>query len=206
MNKQGVLAVVSGFSGAGKGTLMKALLSRYDNYALSISATTRQPREGETDGREYFFVTTEQFEEMIEKGQLIEYARYVNHYYGTPRQYVMEQMADGKDVVLEIEIQGALKIREQFPEALLIFVVPPSGEELKKRLIGRGTESQEVIDARLHRASEEAEGMELYDYMLVNDDLDQAVEQMHQLIQSQRCRTARNPEFIRKIKEELKDF
>lgn len=206
MNKQGILVVVSGFSGAGKGTLMKALLSRYSNYALSVSATTRQPREGEQDGREYFFVTTEQFEDMIRKEQLVEYAKYVNHYYGTPKQYVMDQMAAGKDVVLEIEIQGALKVKEQFPEALLIFVVPPSGEELKKRLTDRGTESSDVIQARLHRASEEAEGMDVYDYMLVNDDLETAVEQMHWLIQSQHCRTNQNLEFIKKIKEELKQF
>ena len=133
-NGQGILVVVSGFSGAGKGTLMKALLEKYHNYALSISATTRSPREGEQDGREYFFVTRDKFESMIEEEELIEYAQYVNNYYGTPRQYVFQQMADGKDVILEIEIQGALKIKERFPEALLLFVMPPSADELKHRL------------------------------------------------------------------------
>ena len=144
MERQGILAVVSGFSGAGKGTLMKELLRRYDNYALSISATTRSPREGEVDGREYFFVSKERFQQMIEEGSLVEYAQYVNHYYGTPKEYVMRQMAQGKDVILEIEIQGALKVKKRFPEALLLFVTPPSAEELCRRLVGRGTETIEV--------------------------------------------------------------
>ena len=156
MERQGILAVVSGFSGAGKGTLMKELLRRYDNYALSISATTRSPREGEVDGREYFFVSKERFQQMIEEGSLVEYAQYVNHYYGTPKEYVMRQMAQGKDVILEIEIQGALKVKKRFPEALLLFVTPPSAEELCRRLVGRGTETIEVINARLRRAAEEA--------------------------------------------------
>ena len=149
MNEHGVLAVISGFSGAGKGTLMKALLEKYDNYALSISATTRNPREGEVDGREYFFVTEDRFKEMMEQDALIEYAQYVNHYYGTPKEYVLRQMEQGKDVLLEIEIQGALKVKERFPEAILIFVMPPNAEELKRRLIGRGTESMDVINACL---------------------------------------------------------
>lgn len=149
MNQQGILVVVSGFSGAGKGTLMKELLRRYDNYALSISATTRQPREGEVDGEDYFFVTREQFQQMIEDKQLVEYAQYVNHYYGTPREYVEKRMAEGKDVILEIEIQGALKVKKRFPDALLIFVTPPNAGELRRRLVGRGTETIEVINARL---------------------------------------------------------
>ena len=149
MSEQGILVVISGFSGAGKGTLLKAMMEKYHNYALSISATTRSPREGEQNGKEYFFVNRESFEKMIEEGQLIEYAQYVNNYYGTPRQYVFQQMADGKDVILEIEIQGALKIKEQFPEALLLFVMPPNADELKRRLVGRGTESTEVIELSL---------------------------------------------------------
>ena len=163
MDHQGILVVVSGFSGAGKGTLMKELLKRYDNYALSISATTRAPREGETDGKEYFFVSKEQFEKMRDEQKLIEYAQYVNHYYGTPKEYVEQKMAEGKDVILEIEIQGALKVKKRFPDALLLFVTPPSAEELRKRLVGRGTETLEVINARLARAAEEASGMEAYD-------------------------------------------
>ncbi len=206
MSDQGILAVVSGFSGAGKGTLMKALLEKHHNYALSISATTREPREGETDGREYFFVTKEAFEEMIQKGQLIEHAQYVNNYYGTPRQYVFQQMADGRDVILEIEIQGALKIKERFPEALLIFVMPPSADELKRRLVGRGTETMEVIDKRMRRAGQEAAGITSYDYILINDALDQCVEEMHQLIQAQHKRVSQNLEFIQQMKSELTDL
>lgn len=131
MDNQGVLAVISGFSGAGKGTLMRALLERYDNYALSISATTRAPREGEVDGREYFFKTREEFEQMIEHDELVEYAQYVGNYYGTPKEYVFSNLKAGKDVLLEIEIQGALKIKKKFPEAVLIFVTPPSAGSLE---------------------------------------------------------------------------
>ena len=204
MSEQGILVVVSGFSGAGKGTLIKAMLEKHHNYALSISATTRAPRQGEEDGREYFFVTCEKFEEMIREGQLIEYARYVENYYGTPRQYVFQQMADGKDVILEIEIQGALKIKERFPDALLLFVMPPSADELKRRLVGRGTETMEVIDQRLHRAAEEAEGMTSYDYILINDKVDTCVDAMHQLIQAQHRRVSGNLDFIQQMKSELK--
>ena len=204
MERQEILAVVSGFSGAGKGTLMKELLRRYDNYALSISATTRSPREGEVDGREYFFVSKERFQQMIEEGSLVEYAQYVNHYYGTPKEYVMRQMAQGKDVILEIEIQGALKVKKRFPEALLLFVTPPSAEELCRRLVGRGTETIEVINARLRRAAEEASGMEAYDYLLINDDIDRCVEEMHSLIQLQHRRTVYHLEFLNRMREELR--
>lgn len=203
MNHQGILVVVSGFSGAGKGTLMKELLKRYDNYALSISATTRAPREGETDGKEYFFVTKEQFEKMLDERKLIEYAQYVNNYYGTPKEYVEQKMAEGKDVILEIEIQGALKVKKRFPDALLLFVTPPSAEELRRRLVGRGTETLEVINARLARAAEEASGMEAYDYLLINDDLDRCVEEMHQLIQLQHRKTSYHLDFLSKMREDL---
>ena len=203
MKQQGILAVVSGFSGAGKGTIMKALMAKYDNYALSISATTRKPREGEEHGREYFFLSTEEFEELIANDQLIEHARYVSNYYGTPRSYVEEKMAEGKDVILEIEIQGALKVKEKFPETLLVFVVPPTAEELKKRLIGRGTETMEVIESRMDRAIEEAEEMEAYDYILVNESVDKAVEDLHNLIQSQHMKASINKARIQKMKEEL---
>ena len=203
MNHQGILVVVSGFSGAGKGTLMKELLKRYDNYALSISATTRAPREGETDGKEYFFVTKEQFEKMRDERKLVEYAQYVNNYYGTPKEYVEQKMAEGKDVILEIEIQGALKVQKRFPDALLLFVTPPSAEELRRRLVGRGTETLEVINARLARAAEEASGMEAYDYLLINDDLDRCVEEMHQLIQLQHRKTSYHLDFLSKMREDL---
>ena len=203
MNQQGILAVVSGFSGAGKGTLMKELLKRYDNYALSVSATTRQPREGEKDGEDYFFVSREYFQQMIEDGRLVEYAQYVNHYYGTPRDYVEKKMAEGKDVILEIEIQGALKVKKRFPDALLIFVTPPSAGELRRRLVGRGTETIEVINARLRRAAEEASGMEAYDYLLINDEIDACVEQMHQLITLQHSKTCYHLDFLSRMREEL---
>lgn len=201
--QHGVLAVVSGFSGAGKGTIMKALLEKYDNYALSISATTRDPRPGETDGREYFFITEQQFEKMIEQNQLIEYAKYVNHYYGTPRDYVESKMREGKDVILEIEIQGAMKVKEQYPDALLIFVVPPSAGELKNRLVNRGTETPEVIAKRLKRAREESDGMDSYEYILVNDQVDACVGDLHGLIRSMHLKASENQELVVRMKEEL---
>lgn len=203
MKRKGILMVVSGFSGAGKGTLMKKLLDTYDNYALSISMTTRQPREGEKDGVDYFFSTKEDFEKKIEEKGLLEYAKYCDNYYGTPRAYVEEQLESGKDVILEIEIQGALHIKEQFPEALLLFVTPPSMAELKRRLEGRGTETPEVIRKRLLRAGEEAAGIESYDYVVVNDDLQQCVEEIHRIVESSRNTPGRNAEFIKQIKEEL---
>lgn len=205
MKTQGILIVVSGFSGAGKGTLMKALMNRYhERYALSVSATTRNPREGEKNGVEYFFRTKEEFEKMIAKDDLIEYAMYVGNYYGTPKAYVEEQLRAGKDVILEIEIQGALKVKEKFPNTLLLFVTPPSAEELRKRLEGRGTETQEVIDGRMKRAIEEAEYMDQYDYLVVNDELDVCVEEMHHLIQGEHERCFRNQTFIEHMKRELK--
>ena len=204
MDRKGILVVVSGFSGSGKGTLMKALVEKYHQYALSISATTRQPRPGEENGREYFFVTREAFQKMAEENALIEYAQYVENYYGTPREYVEKQLASGRDVILEIEIQGALRIKEQYPDALLLFVTPPSAEELKHRLTNRGTESAEVIEARLKRAAEEAEGVEAYDYIVVNDDLEACTERLHQLIEAQHSRTSLQKEFLNRIRAELK--
>ena len=205
MSKQGILTVVSGFSGAGKGTLMKALLNRYD-YGLSISATTRAPRVGEEDGLEYFFLTRECFESMIEQGELIEWAEYVGNYYGTPKKYVEEQLAAGKDVILEIEVQGAFHIREQFPDALLLFITPPNAIELRNRLVHRGTESMDKIEKRLNRASEEAVFMKQYDYIVVNDDLDECVEHLNEIIKSEHSRTLRNDSFIEKMSNELNVF
>ena len=203
---KGILTVLSGFSGAGKGTAMKRLMEKYDDYALSISATTRNPREGEVDGREYFFKATEEFEKMIAQDELIEYARYVNHYYGTPRSYVEEQLENGKDVILEIEIQGALKVKEKFPDTLLVVITPPSAKELRRRLIGRGTESMEVIEQRLARAKEEAEGIDDYDCLIVNDDLESCVDELHSVIQNEKKKVARNGEFISKIRKELNEL
>ena len=204
---KGILLVLSGFSGSGKGTVMKEIMKKYsDRYALSISATTRSPRQGETDGVEYFFKTREEFEEMIAKDELIEYAQYVSNYYGTPKAYVQEQLNAGKDVILEIEIQGALKIKEKFPDTLLLFMTPPSAEALKKRLIGRGTESMEVIQARLKRAIEEAEGIEKYDYLIINDDLEECVERFHSIVTNEHERVSRNEENIANMRSQLAAF
>ena len=206
MNRKGILVVVSGFSGVGKGTLMRCLTERYGYYALSISATTREPREGEEDGREYFFRTKEEFEQLIEEDRLIEYACYCGNYYGTPRDYVEDQMEQGRDVILEIELQGALKIKEKYPEALLLFVMPPDTETLINRLRSRGTESEEVIRQRLQRAVEESKQVDQYEYIVINDDLDQSVEEVHSLIDSQHNKAKRNMDFIRQIQEEIREY
>ena len=183
---------------------MNEIIRRYNNYALSVSATTRNPRPGETEGKEYFFKSVEEFEKMIAKDELIEYARYVDNYYGTPRAYVEEQLEAGKDVILEIEIQGAIKVKEKFPDTLLLFVTPPTAEELRKRLVGRGTETMDVIDFRMKRAKEESLGMDRYDYLIINDVLEDCVEEMHRIIQGEHRRSFRNQAFIEHMKEELK--
>ena len=202
----GILTIISGFSGVGKGTLVKKLLENYDNYALSISATTRQMRVGEKDGESYFFLSKEEFENRIEKNDFLEYANYVGNYYGTPKSYVVEQLKQGKDVLLEIEIQGAMQVKKLMPEALTIFVMPPSADTLKDRLVGRGTEKKEVIEARLGRAVEESQGIENYDYILVNDDLEESTKRLNELISLAHDASFRNYNFINKIIEELKVF
>lgn len=203
MKHKGILIVVSGFSGAGKGTLMKKLVQEYEDYALSISATTRKPRPGEKDGREYFFMDKQDFEKKIAAGGFVEYACYCDNYYGTPRDYVESQLAAGKDVILEIEIQGALQIKKDYPTALLLFVMPPDAKELKRRLSSRGTETEDVIAKRLSRAVEEAKGIEEYEYIVVNDDLDRCVSELHEIIVAAHNAPVRNEEFIENIKAEL---
>ena len=198
--------MVSGFAGTGKGTLMKKLLEYYDTYALSVSATTRAPRPGEEEGVSYFFVSKEKFVDMIERDELLEYACYVGNYYGTPKSYVEEQLEKGKDVILEIEIQGALKIKEKFPDALLLFVVPPSAEELEERLKGRGTEPPDVIAKRLSRAAEEAEGIEKYDYIVMNDELERCTQELHGIIRAAHYTPSRKSDFINQLRTELKAF
>ena len=207
MEQKGILIVISGFSGAGKGTLVKELLRRHEkDYALSISMTTRAPRPGERDGVEYFFTDREHFEETIKQDGLIEYASYCGNYYGTPKAYVEEQLSKGRNVILEIEIQGALKIKEKFPESLLIFVTPPNAGELKRRLEGRGTESEEVIASRLARAAEESEGVEFYDYLVVNDKLEESAEEVHHLVAAARRAPVRREEFVKGIRDQLHSF
>ena len=216
MENKGKLVVISGFSGAGKGTLMKALMKEYgDSYALSVSETTRNPRPGEMDGVDYFFVTKDKFEQMIAEDALIEYAQYVGNYYGTPKEYVQQQLDLGKNVILEIEIQGALKIKEKFPDTVLMFVTAPNANELKNRLVGRGTETPEVIAARLSRACEESMGMEKYDYLVINDTIENGISLIDRLICDERSgnkennrahRVSANIDFINKMREELSGF
>lgn len=216
MENNGILVVVSGFSGSGKGTLMKEVVRSHKNeYALSVSATTRKPRIGERNNVDYSFVSRERFEEMIAGDELIEYATYVDNYYGTPKAYVEKQLKLGKNVILEIELQGALQIKEKFPETLLIFVAPPSGEILKKRLIQRATETPKVIDARLRRAVDEAIALDSYDYLVINDNLKEAAKNMHTIIASVRDGRAEevaalsmsaNMDFVKQIRQELNSF
>lgn len=205
-NSRGKLIVVSGFSGAGKGTVVKAITAKYDNYALSISATTRAPREGEEEGKAYFFKTKEEFEEMIANNQLVEYASYVGNYYGTPRAYVEEMLQKGKDVILEIEIQGASKIKNMFPEALLIFMTPPSAKELINRLNGRGTEDKQTILNRMKRAIEESEGVDKYDFLLINDEVDKCVEMLHNIVNEKHTDKTIDTKLIENIKAELAEI
>ncbi|MBP5607222.1 MAG: guanylate kinase [Lachnospiraceae bacterium] len=203
MDREGILVVISGFAGAGKGTIVKGLMEKYDDYALSVSMTTRQPRPGEEDGKAYFFVDKQKFEETIAAGGLIEYARYCDNYYGTPKAYVEEQLKKGKDVILEIEIQGALQVRKIYPTALLLFVTPPSAEELRNRLIGRGTETPEVVKKRMDRAAQEADGMGEYDYILVNDTVEKAISDAHAIITAAHARPSRNAALMKAINDEL---
>ncbi|MDD3279822.1 MAG: guanylate kinase [Lachnospiraceae bacterium] len=206
MNNKGILVVVSGFSGAGKGTLMKELLSRYDNYALSISVTTRTPRPGEQEGVHYFYRTEEEFDQMVEQNAFIEYARYVKHSYGTPKTYVEQQLSAGKDVILEIELQGALQVKKSRPETLLLFVTPPSAQELRRRLVDRGSEEEDEINRRMARAVEESREMSSYDYIVVNDEVSSCVDDMHKIIQSYHTATGNQMELIKKMQKELKDM
>lgn len=202
----GLLIVMSGFSGAGKGTLMKRLMADYDDFAFSVSMTTRAPREGEVNGRDYFFVTREEFEKTIEEDGLVEYAQYVGNYYGTPKAYVEEQLKKGKNVILDIEVQGAMQIKKKFPDALMVFVIPPSIEVLLKRLRARGTESEEVIARRITQAKAECTYMDRYEYIVINDDLDTAVREMYSMITSAKYTVSRRRDFIADIIDELKSI
>ena len=207
MNKKGILIVVSGFSGAGKGTLMKELMRKYpENYALSISATTRGPRDGEVDGREYFFLSREKFEKMIANNELIEYAKYVENYYGTPRAYVEKMLDEGKDVILEIEQQGAFAVKKAVPEAILIFLTPPTIEELERRLRNRKTESDDVIASRLAQACAEAAHVDQYDYIVINDEVEHCVDAVNRLIETEHQRTQFNGAKIQELQRDLQPY
>lgn len=203
MDKKGLLIVISGFSGVGKGTVVKRLVSDY-GYSLSISATTRVPREGEVDGREYYFKSKEEFKNLIDYNGFIEWAVYVENYYGTPRAFVEKELAAGHNVILEIEVQGAMNIKEQYPDAVLIFLTAPNAEELKQRLIGRGTEEASVVEKRMKRAMEESEDMNQYEYIVINDDLDQCVKDVNSVIVAKGCMIENNIEYVNQMKAELK--
>ncbi|CRH22598.1 guanylate kinase [Carnobacterium maltaromaticum] len=192
MTDRGLLIVLSGPSGVGKGTVRQAIFENDGtNFDYSISMTTRKKRVGETDGVDYFFRTKEEFETLIENGGLLEYAEYVGNYYGTPLAYVEETLASGKDVFLEIEVQGALQVREKMPEGVFIFLTPPDLVELKSRIIGRGTDEMAVIEERMEKAIEEIEMMRLYDYAVVNDQVENAVRNVKQIIESEHLRVSR---------------
>lgn len=202
MNKKGMLIIISGFSGAGKGTVVKKLVSDY-HYSVSVSATTREPRDGEVDGKEYFFKSKSEFEGLIDYNGFIEWAQYVDNYYGTPRAFVEDELVKGHHVILEIEVQGALNIKKQYPEAVLLFITAPSAQVLRSRLEGRGTEDRDTIDKRLKRAVQEADDMVNYQYIVVNDDLKECVKTVHSIVVSESCKTANNLEFIDDIKNKL---
>ena len=188
MTKKGKLIILSGPSGTGKSTIVfKAMEGRKD-LCFSTSVTTRSPRSGEVDGREYFFIDQARFDEMVEKGELLEHARYVYNSYGTPRPFVEAQLRKGMNVILDIEVQGARQVKEKMPEAVAIFMMPPSLAELRRRLEGRGTEKAEAIEARIARAREEIREADFYDYLIVNQDVETAAADFSAIISAEQCR------------------
>ena len=206
MTKRGLLIVLSGPSGVGKGTVRAAIFSKGEQkFVYSISATTRLPRTGETDGVDYFFKTREEFEQMIQNKQLLEYAEYVGNYYGTPLEYVENTLATGKDVFLEIDVQGAIQVRELMPDGVFIFLTPPDLNELESRIVNRGTDSDEVIAKRMKTAREELELMKYYDYSVVNDTVDNAVQKIEAIIQTEHLRIIRNLDTIEELEEILEE-
>lgn len=188
--KKGKLLIISGFSGVGKGTVVKYMLDNYSNYNISVSATTRKPREGEINGVHYHFISTEQFENMIANRELLEYAKYVDNYYGTPKAFVEKKMEEGNNVILEIETQGALQVKEMMPEAIMIFVLPPDADTLKNRLVGRQTETIDVINKRLSKAAEETDVVDKYEYCVINDEVSECAKRINYIA------TDNNPELL----------
>lgn len=200
MKNKGLLLVVSGPAGAGKGTICGAFLKRHPEVHLSVSATTRAPRAMEQDGVHYYFLQKPQFEQMIAEGKLIEWAQFCDNYYGTPRAAVEEQLAAGHDVLLEIEVQGAMQVKEQFPEAVFLFILPPSMTELRNRIIGRGTETMEVIDKRMKRAEEEVRLAEQYDYFILNDTVEDATKRFESVVQAEKIKISRNSALLEEVR------
>jgi len=202
--ERGLLIVLSGPSGVGKGTVCRVLREEEDNnLQYSVSATTRKPREGEVEGVHYFFKTREQFEDMIEHDQLLEHAEFVGNYYGTPVEWVRETLESGRDVILEIEVQGAFQVKERFPEAVFLFLAPPSLQELRNRLVGRGTESEDVIKQRLLVAREEIELMDAYDYVVTNDEVDKAIDRIKAIVTAEHCKRERVASLYKKAMMEV---
>lgn len=195
----GKLIVISGPSGAGKSTVIKRLIDANPNIVFSVSATTREPRPGETDGINYYFVSKARFEEMIEKGELLEYARYVDNFYGTPREPVYNSLIQGRDVLFDIDVQGAMQIKRTCPTAILIFMVPSSFNEIEKRLRGRGTDSDEVIRHRLETARNEYRYAPDYNYLVLNDDPAKAVEEIEAILKAERCRMSDRQNYISEV-------
>lgn len=197
MSEKGKLFVISGPSGAGKSTVVFKAIENRNDVCFSTSVTTRKPRPGEVDGREYFFVDLDRFREMVENDELLEHAEYVANSYGTPRAYVEDKLCSGMNVLLDIEVQGARQVHEKMPEAVMIFIVPPSMEELRRRLVGRGTDTPRAIEARLIRARQEYEEADFYDYIIVNDDAEVAAKEFSSIITAERCRAADRMEYLK---------
>lgn len=203
LNQNGLLIVLSGPSGVGKGTVRRALFDiKGHNLTYSISMTTRKPREGEVDGREYYFVSKERFEEEIKNGNLLEYAEFVNNYYGTPYDKVMEKIDQGSEVVLEIEVQGAMQVKRKMPNAVFIFIAPPSYKALKDRLLSRGTEDKKTVNERLAKAHREIEIASEYDYIVINDEVDNAADRIMAIIRAEHAKCSRVLKQYYKLMEE----
>ncbi|SDH91960.1 guanylate kinase [Alteribacillus bidgolensis] len=200
-DEKGLLIVLSGPAGVGKGTVCNALRGVDTEIEYSVSATTRQPREGEANGVNYFFKTKQEFEQMIEENKLLEWAKYVDNYYGTPLDYVVETIEKGRDIILEIEVQGAKKVKERYPEGIFIFLMPPSLAELRSRIVGRGTENEDLINKRMTVAREELEMMENYDYVVENDEVDKAVDRIQAIVTAEHCKKDRLIEKYKQLAE-----
>lgn len=199
IKNKGLLLVISGPSGTGKGTLVERLIQRRPEIRLSISATTRKPREGEVDGVDYFFKTKKEFQEMIEKDEFVEWVEYCGNYYGTPEKSILDSIESGYDVIFEIEVEGALKVKERFPNSILIFMVPPSLRELQKRIRGRGTEEEAIIKKRMRRAVEELNLIDKYDYIVVNDELDRAYNDVVYIMEAEKLKVSRNKDRLKRM-------
>ncbi len=197
--RKGTLLVLSGPSGSGKGTLVKEYTNKHNDVFVSVSATTRKPREGEEHGVNYFFLTVEEFKAKIEEQGFLEHAQFCENYYGTPRESVEKKLNEGMDVILEIDVQGALQVKKNCPEAVLVFTLPPSYEILRERLIGRGTESMDVVEKRLNTANEELKCADKYDYVIVNDDIETAAVELGAIFAAAKCRTENNLDFIKEF-------